>query len=85
MFLHLGSNVIIPVKQVITINNYQQHDCAINKEFLQTMQEEKMIIDISENNPKSFVVTDKITYLSPISSQTLKKRSRKIFISDESD
>ena len=39
------------------------------------MQDEKKIIDVSEKNAKSFIITNKIVYLSAISSLTLKKRA----------
>lgn len=75
MFLHLGSDTVIPLKNVIAINDLKAIKSTVNNEFLKMMEEEKMIVDISENNPKSFIVTDKIVYLSAISSLTLKKRA----------
>lgn len=75
MFLHLGNDKVIPLRDVISIHNYQGPCSDINNEFIQMMKEEHMIVDISDNNPKSFVITDKIVYVSTISSMTLKKRS----------
>ena len=75
MFLHLGADTVIPVRNVIAITDYQSSRSSINEEFIHTMREEQLIVDVSENNPKSFVVTDKIVYLSAISALTLKKRS----------
>ena len=75
MFLHLGADTVIPVRDVIAITDYKSSRSDINDEFIQTMREEQIIVDVSENNPKSFVVTDKIVYLSAISALTLKKRS----------
>ena len=43
------------------------------------MRSKKFIIDISENDPKSFVITDKKIYLSAISSVTLKKRADNLY------
>jgi regulator of extracellular matrix RemA (YlzA/DUF370 family) len=75
MFLHLGADTIIPLKNVILISEHKTEDSAINSEFLQTMSEEGMIVDVSCGNPKSFVIADDKVYLSAISSSTLKKRA----------
>ncbi|MBP7255078.1 MAG: DUF370 domain-containing protein [Negativicutes bacterium] len=78
MFLHLGSDVSVALKDVIAINDYSYLK-TINKEFLKNMRSKKFIIDISENDPKSFVITDKKIYLSAISSVTLKKRADNLY------
>lgn len=75
MFLHLGADTVIPLREVIAINDLKSFKSPINDEFINTMKEESMIIDVSEGNAKSFIITDKIVYLSAISSLTLKKRS----------
>ena len=78
MFLHLGSDVSVALKDVIAINDYSYLK-TINKEFLKNMRSKKFIIDISENDPKSFVITDKKIYLSAISSVTLKKKADNLY------
>ena len=78
MFLHLGSDVSVALNDVIAINDYSYLK-TINKEFLKNMRSKKFIIDISENDPKSFVITDKKIYLSAISSVTLKKRADNLY------
>lgn len=85
MFLHLGADTVIPLKNVIAINDLRSVKSNINNEFLKTMKDEQMIIDISDNNPKSFVLTDKVVYLSAISSLTLKKRAGQIPEGDEEE
>lgn len=80
MFLHLGADTVIPLRDVIVITDFKTVQSAINDDFLSIMQAESLINDISEGNAKSFVVTDKVVYLSAISSATLKKRSS--FLSD---
>ena len=75
MFLHLGADTIIPLKTVILISDRKDVESVINNEFLQTMTEEGLIVDVSCGNPKSFVVADDKVYLSAISSSTLKKRA----------
>ncbi|CUH95761.1 hypothetical protein P22_1841 [Propionispora sp. 2/2-37] len=85
MFLHLGADTVIPLKNVIAINDLRSGKSNVNNEFLKTMKDEQMIIDISDNNPKSFVLTDKVVYLSAISSLTLKKRAGHIPEEDEEE
>ena len=75
MFLHLGADTIIPLKNVILISDRKEDTSVINNEFLQTMTEEGMIVDVSHGNAKSFVICDEKVFLSAISSLTLKKRA----------
>ena len=83
MFLHLGADTVIPLRDVITITDIKTVRSGINEDFLRVMTEESLIDDVSEGNAKSFIVTDKMVYLSAISSATLKKRAQ--FLSDTVD
>jgi extracellular matrix regulatory protein B len=76
MFLHLGADTVIPLRDVIAITDMKAIRSGINDEFLKVMSEESMINDVSEGNAKSFVITDKVVFLSAISSTTLKKRAQ---------
>lgn len=83
MFLHLGADTVIPLRDVIAITDIKAVRSGINDEFLRVMQEENLIDDISDNNAKSFIVTDKKVFLSAISSATLKKRAQFLFEEEE--
>lgn len=85
MFLHLGADTIIPLKEVISITDYKNGKSEINKEFIDLMVEERMIKDVSEGSPKCFIVTEKIVYVSAISSTTLKKRAQNFKCSGEEE
>ena len=76
MFLHIGIDKIIPFENIVAILDYKIIKLSINDQYFKKANENKKIkiVDISENNPKSFIVTDKEIYFSAISSQTLKKR-----------
>jgi hypothetical protein len=80
MFLHIGGDVVIPMKNVIAILDIETTTLSRDtKEFLKIAEEEGFIEAISNDIPKSFVITEvekksKI-YLSPISSVTLQKRA----------
>ncbi|WHH57244.1 extracellular matrix/biofilm biosynthesis regulator RemA family protein [Petroclostridium sp. X23] len=80
MFLHLGGDVVVRLKNVIAIMDLETTTISkISKEFLTIAEEEGFIENISDDLPKSFIITEvdkksKI-YLSPISSVTLFKRA----------
>lgn len=79
MFLHLGADTVIPLKNVIAIFDLKSDRAAnSNKKFLQKKLDEKKVIDVSEGNAKSCILADKEIYLSGISSVTLKKRSEQL-------
>lgn len=82
MFLHLGADMVVPLRDVITITDFKSGKLSINKEFLEKMQDEKKVIDVSEKNTKSFIVTKNLVYLSAISSLTLKKRASSFIVSN---
>lgn len=75
MFLHLGADTVVPLRTVIAITDLKAARSNINSDFIKNMRANKKIIDVSENQAKSFVITDKAIYLSAISSLTLKKRA----------
>jgi ribosomal protein S8 len=80
MFIHLGGDVVISLKDVISIMDVESSNLSnTTKEFLSIAEDEGFIQKISEDEPKSFILTEKknktIIYLSPISSVTLFKRA----------
>jgi hypothetical protein len=84
MFLHLGADSVIPLRDIIAITDIKDTVSGVNGDFLRVMQEENLIEDISEGNAKSFIVTDKRVFLSAISAATLKKRAQ-FLINDEEE
>ena len=83
MFLHLGSDVSVALKDVIAIHDYKTFRAVINRDFIQKKKAANAIIDISGNDPKSFIVTQYKVYLSAISSMTLKKRADNLIYNEE--
>lgn len=76
MFLHLGNEKMVPLRDIIAIINLTDTDLELNREFLQTAQDEGFVVELT-SEPVSCVITEKTVYLSPISSDTLKKRALK--------
>lgn len=76
MFLHVGSEAMVPLKEIVAIIDYRSTQLSpATREYLEVSRTEKRIIDLSSGSPKSVVITTNQVYLSPISSLTLKKRS----------
>ena len=80
MFLHLGENVVVPIKDVIGIFDLQTTMYSSDTiQFLRLAEEDGFVERITNERPKSFIIAEvdnmsKI-YLSPISSTTLTKRT----------
>ena len=80
MFLHLGENVVVPIKDIIGIFDLQNTMYSSDTiQFLRLAEEDGFVQRITEEQPKSFIIAEvnnksKI-YLSPISSTTLTKRT----------
>ncbi len=79
MLLHLGENKMVFLKDIIAIISLEYGSIPkYTQEFLEMAKEEGFIKRISEEEPKSFVITEIdhkcVIYYSPISSSTLLKR-----------
>jgi len=84
MFLHLGENVVVPIKDVIGIFDMETSMYSSDTiQFLRMAEEDGFVSRITKEKPKSFVIAEvdkksKI-FLSPISSGTLAKRTKTVF------
>lgn len=80
MFLHLGENIVVPVKDVIGIFDIDvARYSADTMQFLRMAEDDGFVERVTNEEPKSFVIAEvnkksKI-YYSPISSSTLTKRT----------
>ena len=81
MYLHIGQNEIIPDRRIIGILDLDK--CSYEKrtrDYLSAAEQEGVVLDVSGELPKSFVVCDhpyhrQIVYLSQLNASTLKKRA----------
>ncbi|KYH34127.1 hypothetical protein CLTEP_19720 [Clostridium tepidiprofundi DSM 19306] len=84
MFLHLGENIVIPVKDIIGIFDIESTMySADTSQFLRMAEEDGFVERITNDKAKSFVLAEvdkksKI-FLSPISSSTLQKRTETFY------
>ncbi len=72
MFLHLGADYMIYLEDVIAIVSARPS----GDNPLRDLKTPLKVISVSKHAPKSFVVTSKAVYKSPISPATLFKRAR---------
>ena len=84
MFLHLGENVVVPIKDIIGIFDMETTMYSSDTiQFLRMAEEDGFVERITKNVAKSFVIAEvdkksKI-YISPISSSTLCKRTEIVY------
>ncbi|WP_312653251.1 extracellular matrix regulator RemB [Proteiniclasticum sp.] len=81
MFLHLGENVVVPLKDVIGIFDVESSMYSSDtSQFLRLAEEDGFVTRITDEKPKSIIIAEiekkSIIYLSPISSKTLSKRTK---------
>ena len=73
--LHLGGGHTIPAQEVVLIADLESTtDSERTAEFLKIADEEGFVIDYSDGDRSSFVVTEEKIYYSMISAATLRKR-----------
>jgi len=76
MFLHLGGDVVVSKKDIIAILDVRTRQAPVTKEFIEIAGDEGFIKSIyDKEKEKSFVITTRDIYMSPISCITLKKRA----------
>ena len=81
MYLHIGQNEILPEKRIIGIFDMDHATWGQRAmDYLVRAERDGVVLDISGDLPKSFVVCDhpyhrQIVYLSQLSPQTLQRRA----------
>ena len=83
MYLHLGQNEIVPLSRIIGI--FDLDKCSYEKrtrDYLAAAEKEGIVLDVSGDIPRSFVVCDhpyhdQIVYLSQLNPSTLAGRAEK--------
>ena len=80
MYLYLGQNTLVPKKSVVGIFDMDNATSShVTRKSLNIWEKKGMIVNVSDDIPKSFVICsdggETRVYLSQLSSQTLLKRS----------
>lgn len=77
MYLFLGGDVSVKSDEIIGI--FDIEECSVSKitaEYLNLCQKSGKIVNVSEDMPKSFTVTERKTYISNVSNNTICKRNK---------
>jgi len=75
VFLHVGSETVVRLADIVAILDAGTRDASVaTKELIQLAEAEGRLVDVARGQCKSFVVTEDAVYLCPISSTTLKRR-----------
>ena len=81
MYLHMGQDFIVREQEIIGIFDIDTTSTGKRtREFLERAENEGAVVSMSNDIPKSFIVTDfpyETVYLSPISSAALPGRAKK--------
>ncbi|GEL07552.1 extracellular matrix regulator RemB [Salisediminibacterium halotolerans] len=76
MFIHLGGDLVMKTERIIAILDHQNQGMSKeNQDFMKGYQGQKRTVHVTDDPPKSMVITADEIYMSPISSQTLKRRA----------
>ncbi|EJX09668.1 hypothetical protein EVA_02221 [gut metagenome] len=82
MYLHLGQDYIVNTRDILGI--FDLDACSVSsrtREFLNRAEKEGAVVSLSDDVPKSFVLTDfpmDTVFLSPISAKTLQRRAARV-------
>ena len=81
MYLHMGQDFIVREQEIIGIFDIDTTSTGKRtREFLERAENEGAVVSMSNDIPKSFIVTEcpyETVYLSPISSAALAGRAKK--------
>ncbi len=83
MYLHVGQDFVLNTDSILGVFDLDNTTAAGSKirytdEFLRHAQTEGAVVDLSDDLPKSFILTDfpaETVYLTPLSTQAIKNRS----------
>jgi hypothetical protein len=78
MYLHIGNEISIPLKEIIAIIGLDAVESALSTQELLELAENKhdLIAPAGESKPKSCIITSDKYYLSTISAMTLARRAK---------
>lgn len=78
MFLFLGGDISVRSDEVVGI--FDIEECSVSRitaDYLNVCQKKGRVVNVSEDMPKSFIVTENKTYISNVSHSTIVKRNKR--------
>ena len=87
MYIHLGNDAVIRADDIVAVFDMDNTTIARqSRDFLAYAQKNNMVIDICDDLPKSYIVTnrngDTKVYISSVSSRTIYKRAKSKHFAD---
>ncbi|MBX5435772.1 MAG: DUF370 domain-containing protein [Alicyclobacillaceae bacterium] len=79
MFIHIGGDTMIHCKEIIGIFDIRAKSNGSTAPLFELACRNQAIQMVETGDPRSFVVTDRMVYCSPISSLTLKRRAEQLW------
>lgn len=81
MYIHIGEDINIQVRDIIAILDKESiNDSTLAQEFFSHHNDK--LLNLAKGSFKSVIITSTKVYLSPIASNTLKKRSQQMMIQE---
>ena len=77
MFLYLGGDTTVKSNDFIGI--FDIEECSVSRmtaDYLNACQKKGIVVNVSEEMPKTFVVCADKTYITNVSNQTINKRGK---------
>lgn len=76
MLVHLGKDVAVPMESIIMILDSKISKFPALRDFLEIVKEEGFVHELAApGKERSYIISDRGFFISPVSSATLKKRS----------
>ncbi|STO32240.1 Uncharacterised protein [Fusobacterium necrogenes] len=79
MYVYLENNLLIPSKEIIIIIDYIHFMSEKNTKFYREELKKKELVDLTEKERKTVIITDNKIYISSYGKQTLMSRSNEFF------
>lgn len=81
MYIHLGQSVVVEESRILGVFDIDNTTTSrITRDFLSRSESDGVVVSISDEIPRSFIVTDDRVYLSLLSSATIGKRCDEGFL-----
>lgn len=77
MFIHIGADYVVRSQDVVMILDSQLAiGSEVNRDFIRKARDEGKMVEMENEECKSYIITRNQIYCSPISSLTLKRRAK---------
>ncbi len=78
MYVHIGGSYAVKIEEIVGIMDLENTSTShVTRDFLRKREEEGKVITTTPDLPKSFVITEKCVYITPVTSATLEKRCQR--------